>query len=91
MEDLANIWWAWIAAALVLAIAETLLPGFIFLGFAAGAAVVGILLLIVGPVFGLPMLALLFAVFSLLAWLIMRRVFTAPRGQRKIIEHDIND
>ena len=38
MQDLLSIWWIWLAAALVLAILEVLAPGFIFLGFAIGAA-----------------------------------------------------
>jgi hypothetical protein len=33
-----HLWWVWLAAALGLAILEILVPGFIFLGFAVGAA-----------------------------------------------------
>ena len=38
--DVVAAWWVWMAAALVLAIVEVLLPGFMLLGFAIGAAVV---------------------------------------------------
>lgn len=36
-----TLWWVWVCFALVLGIAEVLLPGFIFLGFAIGAVGVG--------------------------------------------------
>ena len=42
-------WWIWGAAAVVLAIGEVLLPSFVLLGFALGAAVVAALLLFGGP------------------------------------------
>ena len=38
-----EIWWAWVAAGLVLAILELFAPGFIFVGFAVGAVAVGLL------------------------------------------------
>ena len=41
-------WWIWMAAALALGILEIVLPGFIFLGFAIGAAITGILLILPG-------------------------------------------
>lgn len=86
-----SIWWVWLAGALALAILETLLPGFIFLGFAIGAALVGVGLLILGPATSLPLLLLVFALLSLAAWLAMRHYFKLPEGQTKIIHHDIND
>ena len=36
-----NEWWIWMVAALVLAIAEVLIPGWIFFGFAVGAFFLG--------------------------------------------------
>ncbi len=36
-----TVWWVWVVAGLVLAILEMLTSGYIFLGFAIGAAVVG--------------------------------------------------
>jgi membrane protein implicated in regulation of membrane protease activity len=91
MADLLTVWWVWLAAALVLAILEVLAPGFIFLGFAIGAAVVGVALL--GPLqlLSVPMLLLVFAALSLVAWLVLRRVFALPKGQVKTFNHDIND
>ncbi|UWQ73386.1 NfeD family protein [Leisingera sp. M658] len=85
-----DLWWVWGAAALVLAILEVLVPGFVFLGFAIGAAAVSLLLL-AGAGFGLPPLLLIFAVLSLAAWLVMRRFFALPKGQVKTFNHDIND
>ena len=41
---LADYWWIWIAAGLVLAILEVLVPGFLFAGYAVGAVVTGALI-----------------------------------------------
>jgi len=91
METLLTTWWIWLAAALVLGIVEMLIPGFIFLGFAIGAAVVGIALL--GPLslMSVPAILLIFAVISLAAWLGLRKYFALPKGQVKTFDHDIND
>ncbi|WP_417472428.1 NfeD family protein [Leisingera sp.] len=85
------LWWVWGAAALVLAILEVLVPGFVFLGFAIGAAAVTALLLLGGGSIGLSPLLLVFAALSLVAWLILRRLFALPKGQVKTFDHDIND
>ncbi len=91
MEGLWAIWWLWLIAALILGIVELLLPGFVFLGFAFGALAVAMLLLNTGLFLSLPALLLIFAALSLVAWLIMRRIFAHPKGQVKTFEHDIND
>ncbi len=83
-------WWLWLAGALALGILEIVLPGFIFLGFAIGAVVTGLLLLIPGFSVSLPVLILVFAVLSLLAWLLLRRFFALPHGQVKRFKDDIN-
>lgn len=84
-------WWVWVAAGLVLAILEVVIPGYIFLGFAAGAIVVGLLLAIgILPVAG-PWLLVIFAVLSLLAYIVLVNRFKSGRGQVKVIHHDIND
>ena len=85
------LWWVWMAAALALAITEVVLPGFIFLGFAIGAFGVSLILLtgLFSP--GLPLLALIFAGLSLIAWLLLRRFFAMPKGQVKTFTEDIND
>ncbi len=84
-------WWIWLAGALALGILEVALPGFIFLGFAIGAAITGVVLLIPGLTLSLPVLLLIFAVLSLVAWLVLRRMFALPHGQVKTFKHDIND
>lgn len=86
-----TIWWGWLAGALVLGILEVVLPGFIFLGFALGAAGVALILLITGAAISLQVLVLIFAVLSLLSWLAMRRFFALPKGQVKTFDSDIND
>lgn len=86
-----STWWIWAAAALLLAIIEVLAPGFVFLGFAIGAGAVALILLNTGLSLGLPMLLLIFAALSLVAWLILRRLFARPQGQVKTFDHDIND
>lgn len=85
-----TIWWVWLAVALILGIAEVLVPGFVFLGFAIGALAVSVLVLNTGLALSLPILLLLFAAMSLVAWLVMRRVFSLPKGQVKHFEDDIN-
>jgi membrane protein implicated in regulation of membrane protease activity len=89
-------WWVWGVAAVVLAIGEVLIPGFVLLGFALGAAVVGLILLVGGPLAvwlggSLPILLLVFAVVSLVSWLALRRWVGVYRGQVKTFDHDIND
>ncbi len=91
MVDLMTTWWVWIAAALVLAIVEVLVPGFVFLGFAIGAAAMGLILVMTGHTLSIPMILLIFAALSLAAWLILRRIFALPTGQVKTFDHDIND
>jgi len=88
--DLFSLWWVWLCAALALAIFETLAPGFIFLGLAAGAAIMAGLVALSLPMAPAAMLAL-FAFLSLVAWLVLRRVFRASNDQTRIINRDIND
>lgn len=91
MENWFNEWWVWMAAAVVLAILEVLVPGYIFLGFAIGAFFVG-LALVMGLVgFTLPWALVVFAVLSLISFLVLRKVFGIRHGQVKIWDRDIND
>ena len=87
------LWWVWVSIGIGLAILEVLVPGFIFLGFAAGAVLTGVLLGLAGPAIGgsLAGVALIFAVLSLVSWLVLRRVLGGRHGQVKIIRRDIND
>ena len=87
---LATVWWVWLSAALALATLEVILPGYIFLGFAVGAAIVGLLLLAV-QITSLPVILVIFAVLSLGAYLAMRRVFGLPGEKPKVWDRDIND
>ncbi len=84
-----QLWWVWAAAALLLAIGETLLPGFVLLGFACGAALVALVVLL--PLdLGLSALLAGFALFSLAAWIVLRRAFRNPDDQTRVIREDIN-
>ena len=91
-----DVWWVWVAGGIVLAILEVFAPGFILLGFAIGAVVVGILLAVGGSVAAwltgsLPMMLLVFAVVSLVAWLVLRRLEGVRKGQKKLWDTDINE
>ena len=91
-----NIWWIWISAGVVLAILEVLAPGFIFVGFAIGAAVVGILLAIDDSLGGwlsgsLPNTLMVFAAVSVVSWIVMRKVVGVQKNQTKVFDEDIND
>lgn len=85
------LWWVWGLGAIALLILEIFAPGFLFLGFGVGAAVVaGLLALGLGSS-NVAILALVFAVVSMVAWYAMRRVFGVRKGQVKIWDKDIND
>jgi membrane protein implicated in regulation of membrane protease activity len=88
-----SLWWVWMVGALALAILEVLAPAQIFLGFAAGAAGVGLALLVGVPGLSgsIPMLLLVFAVLSLIAWLLIRPLLGVREGQVKHFDHDINE
>ena len=94
-----SLWWVWIIAALLLAMLEVVAPAQIFLGFALGAAAVGLGLLAGVPelaglpevVNSVPTMLLIFAVLSLVAWLILRPLMGVRHGQVKHFEHDINE
>lgn len=84
-------WWVWLVAAAVLALLEIVIPGFILLGFAIGAALTGLLLWlgILGP--SLSWLLLVFAVISLASWIALRTLVGVRRGQVKVWDRDINE
>lgn len=84
-------WWVWMSAALLLATAEVIIPGWIFLGFAMGALVMGVLLLVGVAGLSLPITLVIFAVLSLGAYLALRRIFGLKTGQVKLFDTDIND
>jgi len=90
-QSLADTWWAWVVLGFGLGVLEVLAPGYIFLGFAVGAVVTGVLVGFgLAPV-GLSALLLLFAVASVASWLVLRRTVGVRKGQVKLWERDIND
>jgi len=91
--DLVFQWWVWAVAALILGILEIIAPAFVLLGFAIGAGVVAVLLLIGGSALvggTVPMALVIFASVSLISWLVLRRVFALKTGQVKTFDTDIN-
>lgn len=86
-----TVWWVWVVAGFALGVLEVLAPGYIFLGFAIGALIVG-----AGLGFGLlggsiSILLLVFALASLAAWLALRHTMGVREGQVKRWDRDIND
>lgn len=87
-----NEWWVWTVLALVLVIAEILIPAWIFFGFALGAFFLGATIWTgIGAGMSLAFSLVVFAVFSLIAYVILRQIFGVRRGQVKIWDKDIND
>ncbi|MCP3972216.1 MAG: hypothetical protein GY717_18215 [Rhodobacteraceae bacterium] len=91
MAALLGIWWAWLSVALGLALVEILLPGFIFLGFAVGAALMALLVAVLPDPLGPALAMALFAGLSLLGWIGLRILFRNQRTHARVIRHDIND
>ena len=90
--SLFNEWWVWMVAALVLAILEVIIPGWIFFGFAVGAFFLGAMIWLgIGTGLSLAWSLVIFATLSLVAYVLMRQMFGIRRGQVKIWDRDIND
>jgi len=87
------IWWLWMVGALALALIEVLAPAQVFLGFAVGAALTGLALLVGVPglATSLPLTLIVFAALSLVAWILTRKVMGVRPGQVKIWDRDINE
>lgn len=89
-------WWAWALAAAGLALAELVMPAWVCLGFALGAAAMALLLAFGGPLASVlasswPAAAVVFAALSGVAWALLRRVLGVRRDQVRIWKRDIND
>jgi membrane protein implicated in regulation of membrane protease activity len=84
-------WWVWMSGALILATLEVLIPGYIFLGFAIGAGLMGLLILLGVSATGLALTLVIFAVLSLISYLAMRKYFGLKTGQVKVWDTDVND
>jgi membrane protein implicated in regulation of membrane protease activity len=67
-----------------------LAPATIFLGFALSALAMALVVFIV-PGLGAPALLALFAFLSLVAWMVLRRVFRRQTSDVRIVTKDIND
>ena len=89
--DLMTSWWVWVVAGFALGVLEVLVPGFIFLGFAIGAVLTGVLvgLGVLGT--SLPVMLLAFAVLSVVAWLALRATIGVQARQVKVWDKDVND
>jgi membrane protein implicated in regulation of membrane protease activity len=83
--------WFWAILGIALGIAETLLPGFILLGFGIGALLtaVGLWIGLIGG--SLPVVLLVWAVASAFGWFALKKLFTRPEDRPKIWKKDIND
>ncbi|WP_325050377.1 NfeD family protein [Falsigemmobacter faecalis] len=86
-----SAWWLWVLGGLVLAGLELAVPGYFFLGFAAGAVLTGGLaaLGIAGTHTALTLV--IFALLSAVAWAALRYVFGVAERDVKIIRRDINE
>lgn len=90
MVEYFTLWWVWISIALALGVVELLAPGFIFLGFAIGAAIVaGIVTLF--EITNFPALLAVFAILSLLAWIALKAAFRKQSSGARIVTRDINE
>ncbi|NPD14223.1 hypothetical protein HOY34_03295 [Xinfangfangia sp. D13-10-4-6] len=90
MDQIWTVWWSWVVLGLVLGVVEVLVPGYIFVGFAVGAVLTGALTGL-GILSGLPLMLAVFAVLSLISWLVIRKLLGTREGQVKIWDRDIND
>lgn len=96
MAEMMNVWWGWIIAGCLLGILELAAPVFVFLGFAIGAVLTGVIEWSAVPpaawmAGSWPRHLLVFAILSLVAWGALVRIFGLKRGQVKHIHRDIND
>jgi membrane protein implicated in regulation of membrane protease activity len=91
IHGIAATWWAWVVLGFALGVLEVLAPGYIFLGFAIGAVLTGMLVGLGLAPAGLPALIFIFAVASVISWLVLRRTVGVRKGQVKIWDRDIND
>lgn len=83
--------WLWIAMGVLLGALEMVIPGFVLLGFAIGAAIVGALIWL-GLLGGSAPLALLFwAVLAAICWYLLRRFVGVRHGQVRVWDRDINE
>lgn len=85
------MWWVWVVAGFAIGMVEIAVPGYIFLGFAIGAILTGVLMWTGLLTASLPVLLLVFAIASLAAWFALKSVFGLKTGTVKHWNTDIND
>jgi membrane protein implicated in regulation of membrane protease activity len=86
-----GIWWVWIVLGFAMGVLEVLAPGYIFLGFAIGAVFSGTLVGL-GVLGGsLAVTLLVFAIASLGAWFLTRKLLGTQASKAKVWDRDIND
>lgn len=85
-----TVWWVWLALAALFAMLEVVLPVFAFLGFAVGAAITGLVLLL-GAAPGTGGTLLIFAGLSAVAYGGLRLLLGRAAGEARIVERDVND
>jgi membrane protein implicated in regulation of membrane protease activity len=86
-----QVWWVWMVIAGVLGVLEMVVPAFVFLGFAVGAAITGILVGIGAPSGGIGVVLTVFAIASLGGWFALRAAFARNHGRPKVWDRDINE
>lgn len=84
------LWWVWVCIALVLGVVELLLPGWIFLGFGLGALAMAFVVVLF-PTLSTAAHMAIFALLSLLGWVILRQVFRRQSSGARIVTRDINE
>ena len=90
MSAALSLWWVWLTAALLMGLAEVLLPGFIFLGFAIAAVLMAGIVTLAPALSGSALLAI-FGGLAILCWIGLRLVFKKQSSGARIITKDIND
>jgi membrane protein implicated in regulation of membrane protease activity len=90
MEYYLTLWWVWVCVALAVGILELLAPGFIFLGFALGALAMAAIVSIFSLT-NIPAMLALYAVLSLVGWIVLRAAFRNQSSGARIVTSDIND
>mgnify|MGYP005635226107 CR=1 FL=1 len=91
MDTMVGIWWVWLSAAIALAVLEVFAPGFIFIGFAIGALVMTAVVALFPAAMMVPAALALFTGLSLVAWIILKRVFKSQSSGERRVKYDIND
>lgn len=90
MTEYLTLWWVWICVALALGVIELLAPGFIFLGFAIGALAMAVVVFVL-PATNVPAVLAMFAICSLIGWIVLRILFRRQSSGARVVTRDINE